>query len=68
MNRLLIDVDDISQVLDYYDKIKVYRAASEGGGYSEITDVDTRIDLIVEKEQYYYSDDDGLSTHWYKTS
>jgi len=68
MNRLLIDVDNLSQVLDYYDLIKVYRATSEEGAYAEITDVDTRIELIPEKEQYYYEDTGGLSTHWYKTS
>jgi len=68
MNRLMIDVDDLAQVLEYYDVIKIYRATSETGEYIEITDVETRIIIEEEKEIYYYSDDDGLSTHWYKTS
>lgn len=68
MNRLLIDVDRISQVLEYYDVIKIYRAVGEEGAYAEITDVNTRIVLIPEREQYYYDDDDGNNTHWYKTA
>ncbi len=68
MNRLMIDVDNISEVLDFYDVIKVYRATSEGGSYSEITDSDTRIELALHIHQYYYSDDDGTDSHWYKTS
>jgi hypothetical protein len=68
MNSLSIVIDNISLVLDYYDKIKIYRATSEDGSYVEITDVSTRIDIVPEKRVYYYQDDDGLSTHWYKTS
>ncbi len=68
MNRLMIDVDNISEVLEYYDVIKVYRATSEEGSYSEITDSDTRIELALHIQQYYFSDDDGMVSHWYKTS
>jgi len=68
MNRLSIVIDNISLVLDCYDKIKMYRADSEEGSYVEITDVDTRIDIIPEQTVYFYRDDDGSSTHWYKTS
>lgn len=68
MNRLLIDVDNLSQVLDHYDVIKMYRAVGEEGSYSEITDVDTRIVLEPAKEQYYYADVAGDNTHWYKTA
>lgn len=68
MNRILIDVDNLSQVLKYYNVIKVYRAIGEEGSYDEITDINTQIELIPEKEQYYYSDDSGDNTHWYKTS
>lgn len=67
MNRLSVVIDNLSLVLDYYDKVKVYRATSETGSYAEITDVDTRIEIIAEKRVYYYQDDDGLATHWYKT-
>jgi len=64
----MIDVDNLTQVLDYYDVIKIYRATSETGEYAEITDADTRIDIVPEKEIYFYSDDDGTNNHWYKTS
>lgn len=68
MNRLLIDVNNLSQVVNYYNVIKVYRAIGEEGSYSEITDPATVIPLILEKEQYHYSDDSGGDTHWYKTT
>ena len=68
MNRLMIDVDNISEVLEYYDVIKVYRATSEAGSYAEITDSSTRIELVLHIHQYYYADDDGTASHWYKTS
>lgn len=67
MNALSIVVEDISLILDYFDKIKVYRAETEDGSYVEITDVDTRIDIIPEKTTYQYRDDDGESTQYYKT-
>lgn len=68
MNRLMIQVNNLSQVLEYYDKIKVYRASSIDGSYSELTDADTRIDIIAEEDQYFYSDVTGGPTHYYKTS
>jgi len=68
MNRIMIDVDDLAQVLEYYDKIKVYRSISETGEYVEITTAETRLILEEEIEIYYYSDDDGTSTNWYKTA
>lgn len=69
MNQLSVVIDNISLVVDYYDKIKIYRANAESGPWTtELTDVNTRPDIIPEKRVYYYQDDDGLSTHWYKTS
>ncbi|MHA2426502.1 MAG: hypothetical protein ACXADB_00480 [Candidatus Hermodarchaeia archaeon] len=69
MNSLLIKVTDITSVLTLYDQIKVYRDTSEGGSFTtEITGVGTRISLIPEQTIYFYSDDTGDSTHWYKTS
>jgi hypothetical protein len=68
MNRILIDVDNIVQVLALYDRIKVYRANSETGSYSEITTVGTRIEITPDREQYFYDDAGGAATHWYKTS
>jgi hypothetical protein len=68
MNRLMIQVNNLSQVLEYYDVIKVYRATSINSSYSEITNINTRITIIPEENQYFYSDDDGLATNYYKTS
>lgn len=68
MNRLLIDVDHISAVLDQYDQIRLYRAVAEGGPYLEVTDAATRITLVPEQSQYYFDDPDGHSDHWYKAS
>jgi len=68
MVRLLIDVNNISYVLDYYDTIKVYRSDTEVGGYVEITDVGTRLSLIPEQTKYYYDDVSGDNINWYRTS
>jgi len=68
MVRLLVDVNNISHVLEYYDRIKIYRSDTEGGAYVEITDVNTRLPLIPEQTKYYYDDAAGDSTKWYKTS
>lgn len=68
MVRLLVDVNNISHVMEYYDRIKVYRADSVDGSYAEITDVNTRLVLEVEKTKYFYDDSAGDNTKWYKTS
>lgn len=66
--RLLIDVNDISHVLDYYDQLKIYKSDSEEGSYVELTDSNTRIDLIPEQTKYFFDDSAGDNTNWYKTS
>lgn len=68
MNRLKIHVKNITRVLAEYDQIKVYRADSELGSYTEVTTVGTRIEIIPEKDFYFYDDSSGNSTHWYKIS
>jgi len=45
MNRILADIDNLALVLDYYDKIKVYRADSETGNFIEITSELTRLTI-----------------------
>lgn len=67
MLRLSIVVDDISLVLLQYDQIKVFRATSEFGTYTEITGPLTRIPLLAESTVYYYNDSSGTTSHWYKT-
>ena len=56
MIRLLISVSQLSYVLDYYDRIKIYRSDTEGGVYAEITTTSTRITLVAESTQYYFDD------------
>lgn len=68
MVNLLIDVNNIIEVLKYYDQIKVYRADSETGAYAEITDSSTRIPIVVGTTKYRYDDTTGDSTKWYRTS
>lgn len=68
MNRLSINVKDITLVLQHYDLLKVYRSSTESGIYTEITTVSTRIPLRLESEVYFYDDLDGDDTKWYKTS
>jgi hypothetical protein len=68
MNQLLINVPNIVQVLKYYDQIKVFRSDTEDGTYTEMTGIGSRIDLIPSATVYYYTDDSGDSTHYYKTS
>jgi len=68
MNRISARVGDVLLVLSVYDQIKVYRATSEGGVYAEITDADTRIDIIPERTIYTYTDTAGTSSHWYETT
>jgi len=68
MVRLLVDVNTIAQVLEVYDRIKIYRSTSEGGSYAEITDVNSRLVLEAGKTKYYYDDSGGSATNWYKTA
>lgn len=67
MNRLSITVEELGMVLAQYDQIKVYRATSYGGTYSEITDATTRIPILPETPVYFYIDSSGGTSHWYKT-
>ena len=68
MNRISVRVEDVLLVLSAYDQVKVYRATSEDGVYSEITDSDTRLSIIPERTIYSYTDTAGTSSHWYKTA
>lgn len=64
----MVQINNLSQVLEIYNQVKVYRSETIDGSYEEITDADTRIDIIPEENQYFYSDLNGGSTHYYKTS
>jgi len=68
MVRLLVNVNVITQVLEVYDRIKIYRSTSEGGSYVEITDVNSRLVLEAGETKYHYDDSGGGATNWYKTA
>ena len=68
MVRLLIDVNTISHVMEYYDRIKVYKSTTEAGTYTELTIASTRIILEAGKTKYYFDDAAGGNTNWYKTT
>ena len=67
MNRLSFAINQLSQVLLTFDRIKVYRDTTEGCGFTtEITTSGTRPVLIPEQRVYYFTDDTGVSSDWYK--
>lgn len=67
--RVDIFVDDIQSVISSgYDKIKVYRSTDRGSGYTEATDVTSRILLEADVTRYSYSDVLGNADSWYKWS
>ena len=57
-------VEDIETQLDTYESIRVYRSATLGGTYSQITD----ITLVSGTFYYSYSDSAGSLNVWYKYS
>lgn len=67
-NTISIGVENLSLVVATYDQIKVYKAISVGGTYSEITNVSTRIHLNSQDTLYPYTDSTGIITDFYKTS
>ena len=68
MNQISIAVDNIIQVLETYDSIKVYSAPSQNGTYAEISTPSTRPVLHSYEQVYWFTDGAGTSTTWYKTS
>jgi len=66
---IVIDIEetDVAAVMVSFDKIQIHRSTSgEGGPYSEITDIHTRISLEAHLELYRYEDADGSEEYWYK--
>ncbi len=61
-------VDELDNVLIYYDVVKVYRSPTYGGTYVEITDEITRVTLVPGTTVYDYVDTDGDPSYWYRTS
>lgn len=61
-------VDELENVMVYYDVVKVYRSPTYGGTYVEITDELTRVTLVPGTTVYDYVDTDGDPSYWYRTS
>ncbi len=66
--KLKIDVDEIANVLDTWDRIQVHRSITGiEGVYVEITTVATRVALQQGASKYEFDDQLGEITYWYKT-
>lgn len=61
---LRFTVEDVGTQLDTYESIRVYRADTVDGAYSQITD----ITLVANQFRYSYEDSSGDITKWYKRS
>lgn len=66
--QIKISVSDLDDVLEYFDKIKVYRSAAIDGSYGEITDSLTRLTIESGTTIYEYTDTAGDPDYYYKTS
>lgn len=66
--KVRVLVDNLSNVLAIFDRIKVYRSTTESGVFTEITSVSTRPALESGTIMYEYVDLVGDPTYWYKSS
>src|SRR5207244_1324871 len=58
---------NIADVLDLFDKIKVYRADTRNGVYAEVTAAATRLELSDRKTLYEYKETVAKGK-WYKAA
>src|SRR5687768_13181232 len=63
-NPISIPVPDIDEILESYNRIRLYKASSQTGTYNLL---DT-ITLVAGTNSYSYQDETGLSTDWYRYS
>lgn len=67
--KLKIQVSQLTNVLQSFNRIKVYRSIDGiDGTYAEITAAGTRIPLSQAAVLYLYDDLAGDASYWYKTS
>jgi hypothetical protein len=66
MITLNITVDDISTVIQVYDRIRYARATSDTGTFTTVSGLGPTI-LVAGVSSYSEIDDDGTSTNWYKS-
>lgn len=67
-NTVFIKVDNLKTVLLTFNRIKVYRSATETGIFTEITTSSDRPVLNTQDNLYSYIDNTGVVTDFYKTS
>jgi len=66
---LKIVVSNLTDVMDHFNRIKVYRSTTgETGVYSEVTDPTTRIALASGQTAYEFVDESGDPDYYYKSS
>ena len=68
MVRISFTVTNLSYVLTYFNRLNIYRSDAEGGPYVEITTSETRIVLVPGREQYFFTDETGTATSWYRAT
>jgi len=61
-------VDDIDEVMQTYTHIRVFRATSLLGTYTEISTSGTRPVLQAGISEYTYHDDAGSTSYWYRST
>jgi len=63
-----VTLEDPDLVMATYAQIRIYRAISKYGTYTEITDINTRITLQASVKEYTYHDSTGELSYWYKST
>lgn len=63
-----VSVDNVDEVMGVYDSIRIFKASTRHGTYTEITDESTRIPLVHGVKEYVYHDINGTTTDWYRST
>lgn len=67
-NTISVEVNNLSNVILIYDKVKVYRSTSADGTFVEISNSGNRLTLNIQDTLYSFIDSTGTSSHFYKTA
>lgn len=63
-----VGVSNPDEVMQTYTKIRIFKAQSMHGTYSEVTDIFTRIPLVHGVTSYTYHDANGEPNEWYRST
>jgi hypothetical protein len=66
LTRVTIHVPSVAQVKCDFDYLRIYRAETEHGTYTEITTDGTMVSLCSEQDFYDFDDENGSEYYWYK--